>query len=254
MVDRNPDKAWRLQGELQIAFPDADIRRVTADLEHIDAVENACRELETCGIDILIHNAGAYSIPRRTCSTGFDNVFQINFVSPYYITNRLLPHLSARHGRVVAVGSIAHNYAKTDADDVDFATRRKASLVYGNAKRYLMFSLFELLKDHPDVTLAVTHPGITLTNITAHYPKWLFALIKHPMKWIFMPPKAAALSIVEGLFEETPCYRWIGPKWWDVWGEPVNKALTTCLPDECRQIDHTAKQIYAALAPAFSTE
>ena len=45
-----------------------------------------------------------------------------------------------------------------------------------------MFSLFALDDPH----IAVTHPGITQTNITAHYPKLIFAVIKNPMKLIFM--------------------------------------------------------------------
>ena len=62
------------------------------------------------------------------------------------------------------------------------------------------FSLFELFRSEKSVTLSVTHPGITFTNITAHYPKLIFAVIKHPMKVIFMKTDKASLSIVKGVF------------------------------------------------------
>ena len=114
----------------------------------------------------------------------------------------LLPVLRERGGRVVAVGSIAHNYSETDPADVDFSSRTRASRVYGNAKRYLMFSLYGLFENESNVSLAVCHPGITFTNITAHYPKAVFAIIKNPMKVIFMKPERACLSIVRGVFEE----------------------------------------------------
>jgi hypothetical protein len=64
--------------------------------------------------DFLIHNAGAYSIPRFKTDQGVDNVFQINFLAPYYMTRELLPELQKRNGRVIFVGSIAHNYSKID--------------------------------------------------------------------------------------------------------------------------------------------
>ena len=204
--------------------------------------------LEGEDFDVLIHNAGAYSIPRCLCDTGYDNVFQINFVSPYYMTCRLLPRLRERGGRVVAVGSIAHNYSVTDADDVDFRTRKKASLVYGNAKRYLMYALHELFRDEREATLAVAHPGITFTNITAHYPPLLFALIKHPMKVIFMSPRRAALSIVRGVFEMSPYRTWIGPVLLDVWGLPRVKKLRTAKDEEIERIDRVAREIYRALS------
>lgn len=247
LVDRNPQKAARLLADLQAEFPAAVIATVTADLEELAAVEAACGELERLGVDAVIHNAGAYSIPRHLCSTGYDNVFQINFASPYYVTCRLAEHLTARRGRVVIVGSIAHTYAATDPDDVDFSTRSRASLVYGNAKRHLMFAAYAWAKEHPDVGVAVTHPGITLTGITAHYPPWLFALIRHPMKWIFMPPRKAALSILLGLFADTPAGTWIGPRLFSVWGLPRLSALHTCPQEEARQIAARAKAVQKAL-------
>lgn len=244
LLDRNAQKSAKLQKELQIMYPECKIKRITVDLEDMESVSGAVKELKNLPLEVFIHNAGAYSIPRHECSTGFDNVFQINFVSPYYMINQLLPTLRQNRGRVVVVGSIAHNYSKTDRNDIDFSTRKAASKVYGNAKRYLMFSLFELFKTEPEVALSVVHPGITLTNITAHYPKAVFAVIKHPMKVIFMKPKKAALCILRGVFERTPYHKWIGPKWFNVWGLPKKKTLKTCTPRESQQIGFTAKEIY----------
>jgi NAD(P)-dependent dehydrogenase (short-subunit alcohol dehydrogenase family) len=191
-------------------------------------------------IDHLILNAGAYHIPRHKCNTSYDNVFQINFVSPYYIAKALTPHISARGGKIVAVGSIAHNYSHTDENDTDFSTRKKASLVYGNAKRYLMYSLLQ--SDTRCIT--VTHPGITFTNITAHYPKLIFALIKHPMKVIFMRPRKAALCILAGLFADVPKDSWIGPRLFNVWGYPRIKRLLSATEQEKSYIKLTADNIF----------
>lgn len=247
LVGRSEQKISALREKLLDEYKDADIASVICDLEDIDSVRASITELKALGIDILVHNAGAYSIPRKICKNGIDNVFQINFLSPYIITASLLPRIE----RVVAVGSIAHNYSKTDKDDIDFRTRTRASLAYGNAKRYLMYSLFELAKVYPDTKLSVVHPGITFTNITAHYPKLVFAIIKHPMKIIFMKPHRAALSVLKGLFDDTPSYSWIGPRFFDVWGLPKRRVLKTADAKEISFINETATRLFCEYSQAL---
>ncbi len=247
LLDRNAERSAALKRELVAQFPDIDLCRIPLDLADMSSVRTACEELKTRPVDILIHNAGAYSIPRYRCDTGLDNVFQINCAAPYYLTRELLPLLRRRNGRVVMVSSIAHNYSKTDPADPDFATRRHARLVYGNAKRRLMFALQELFRDETAATLSVAHPGITFTNITAHYPKLIFAVIKHPMKWIFMKPKIACLSLLCGVFEPTDYHTWIGPRLWNIWGLPSQRRLRTCDPDESTVIAAQMNALYEQL-------
>ena len=244
LVDRNKDKQSGLANKILEKHPKTQIDFITADLSDFESVKKATERLKELSPDILILNAGAYSIPRYKTDIGFDNVFQINFLSPYYIVKELLPNLREKSGRVVVVGSIAHNYSKTDINDIDFTTRRAASKVYGNAKRYLMFSLLELLKNETGASLSVTHPGITFTGITNHYPKLIFAVIKYPMKIIFMKPKCAVLSIVKGVFQNTPHNTWFGPKIFGIWGMPKLSKLKTCKSAEQKEIFKAAERVY----------
>ncbi len=244
LMDRNRERSEKFRDELKTLAAGAMVRCINVDMSDIDSVKKAAEELKKDCPDIMIHNAGAYSIPRCTTSCGLDNVFQINFASPYYMIKELLPEMRAKKGRFVVVGSIAHNYSKADPEDIDFASRKKASKVYGNAKRYLMFSLYELFKDEKDASLSVTHPGITFTGITAHYPKVVFAIIKHPMKVIFMKPKKASLCLLRGAFEDCGLNEWIGPRVFNVWGLPKKQHLKTCSVDERNLIAKTAEKIY----------
>ena len=207
---------------------------VSLDLEDAASVHAAADILAQTPPHVLIHNAGAYAIPRHNTAQGVDNVFQINCLSPYVLTERLLEPMASVGGRVVVVGSIAHNYSKIDPADHDFSTRKAASKVYGNAKRHLMLALYEEYEDVKDVTLSVVHPGIAFTNITAHYPKWLFCIIKHPMKVIFMHPRRAALSVLRGVFEPTAYGEWIGPRLFNVWGLPRKQTLHTFTREEAK--------------------
>lgn len=243
LLDRNSKKSLALASELKGEFPEMKVSHITADMEDIDSVRAAAEQLSEMEIDYLILNAGAYSIPRHSCSTGYDNVFQINFISPYYLSRRLLPMIEERGGKIVAVGSIAHNYSKIDEGDIDFSTRGQASKVYGNAKRYLTYSLFAL--NSPAVSVA--HPGISFTGITNHYPRLIFALIKHPMKIIFPHPRKACLSILSGLFTDCKPNEWIGPSLLDVWGMPRKKPLKTASRTEAEKIAEIAGEIFDSL-------
>ncbi len=251
LMDRDPERSQAFRQELIKQFPNVSVTCIACELEDSHSVRAACDKAQEIGVDVLILNAGAYAIPRRKCDLGYDNVFTINFVSPYYIVKRLLPTLRKRGGKVVAVGSIAHRYSETDAKDVDFSTRNGSALAYGNSKRYLMFSLYELFRDENGVTLSVTHPGITFTNITAHYPKVIFAIIKHPMKVIFMKPRKASLCILRGVFDTCGHSEWIGPSIFDIWGLPKKRKLRSVSAEESRRIGESAEKIYNLRGPSL---
>lgn len=244
LLDRSKERSGANAERIRAEYKSASVRCITLDLEDIHSVKAACDEMYKTGIDVFIHNAGAYSIPRHICQSGFDNVFQINFASPYFMIRELLPMMRERGGRVVVVGSIAHNYSHIDTKDIDFSERKAASKVYGNAKRFLMFSLYPLFRDGKGASLSVTHPGISFTGITNHYPKLIFAVIKHPMKVIFMKPGKAALSILRGVFESCGDCEWIGPSLFDVWGYPKKKRLRTVGARERADIERISESVY----------
>lgn len=229
---RSESKTQALIDTLRGEYPDLIAHFVPLDLEDTASVLAAADRLSQTPPHVLIHNAGAYAIPRHITAQGVDNVYAINCISPYMLTKRLMEPMASVDGRVVMVSSIAHNYSKIDVSDPDFSTRTAASKVYGNAKRHLMLALFRLFEGEERVSLSVVHPGITLTGITDHYPKWLYAIIKHPMKVVFMSPRRAALSVLKGVFASTAYGEWIGPRWFDVWGLPRKRRLHTFTRDE----------------------
>ena len=232
LLGRSRQKNEDLMAALRREFPALSVEYIPLDLEDAASVDAAAEALSARPLHVLIHNAGIYAVPRYETAQGVDNVFTVNCLSPYRLTRLLEPALAAAGGRVVVVGSIAHNYSRIDPDDVDFSAHPEASLAYGNAKRHLMLAMYRHFEGVKDITLSVVHPGITFTNITAHYPKWLFALIKYPMKLVFMPPRRAALSVLRGVFEPTAYGEWIGPRLLDVWGLPRKRTLRTFTAEE----------------------
>lgn len=247
LINRNETLSNKLKSELLELYPNIDIKIFKTDLEKFEDVKNTCNNLKGTTIDVLILNAGAYKITRRKTELGFDNVFQINFISQYYLVKKLLKNLKqSNNPKVVAVGSIAHKFSEINLKDIDFSKCKTDSKVYGNAKRFLMFSLFELLKKQ-NINFTVAHPGITPTNITQNYSKFVNSIIKYPMKAIFLSPKKASYSIIEGVFDACDYGFWIGPKYFDIWGEPKTTKLKTFSVEECKQIYDIAEKIYTKI-------
>jgi len=246
-INRNLPRSNKLKHQLEEIYPNIKIEIILSDLSSIQSTKQAVEILKEKHIDYLILNAGIYAVPLHKTDSGYNNIFSTNFLSHYYMVKELLSSIKQIKGKIVVVGSIAHNYSKLDVGDVDFSTRKKHSKVYGNSKRFLMFSLMELLKNETDISFSIVHPGVTFTNITNHYPKFIYTLIKYPMKIMFPSPKKASLHIIEGLLKNTPYHHWIGPKILSVWGDPKLSKLKTCKQEESAKIYKIAENIYKNL-------
>ena len=247
LLDRNEKRSIQHSESLKQKFL-IDVKTIVGDMVDVCSVKNLCEQLKKEKFDFLVLNAGAYSLPREKASLGYDKVFQINFISPYYIVKELLPYLREKKDvKVVVVGSIAHKYSKINENDIDFSKVKAPRKVYGNAKRFLMYSLSKLLEKEESITFSIAHPGITPTNITSHYSKFVQAIVKYPMKLAFTNPKNASLNIVKGLFENCSPKTWIGPRIFNIWGKPKIHALKTCDNGEREKIFEIAERLYGEM-------
>ena len=75
----------------------------------------------------------------------------------------------------------------------------------------------------------------------------IYALIKHPMKVIFMSPRRASLSILAAMVQNAEKNEWFGPSLFDVWGLPKKKLLKTCSAEEAAEICKIAEKMLADL-------
>ncbi len=247
-LNRDERKSIDLMNKISENYPSIKIEFIKLDLADFNNVKIVTNQLKSYKLDILILNAGVYNVARYRTNIGFDNIFQVNFVSQYYLAKELIPTLKkSNYSKVVAVGSIAHNYSKIDKLDIDFSKKRKPSLVYGNSKRFLMFGLAKLFSKEDKIKFSLVHPGITLTEMTNHYPKAINWLVKIGIKILFPSPKKAVLSILKGLFDTTPNLTWIGPKTFNIWGKPAKTHINTTTTKECQDIDTIASDIYNKL-------
>lgn len=245
-LNRNKEKTQNQIETLHSLYPNVSIEFIPCDLANFKSVKSATKALKQKHIDLLFLAAGVYNVKRFKTDLGFDNVFQTNFFSHYYIVKELLENIKAVNGKIVAISSIAHNYSKFDLKDIDFSTRKQHSKVYGNAKRFLTFALMELCKIE-NVNLSVVHPGLTLTEMTNHYPKAINWIVKIFIGLFCPNIKKASLPLIKGAFDTTSYHEWIGPPICQVYGKPKKLKLKTCSETESKKIFELSEFIYSTI-------
>ncbi len=249
LLDRSEEKSAEQIKELTALYPNAKISFIKLDLLNFEDVKICIEKLKNVKLDYLILNTGIYNVERKTTSLGYDNIFQVNFLMPYYITKTLMPTLQKNKAKVIAVSSIAHNYSKTNKMDIQFLNCKKNSKIYGNSKRFLTFALFKLFENENNASLTLVHPGITLTNMTNHYPKAINWLVKIGIKVLFPNPKKASLNINKAMFVNSSKIspQWVGPSTFNIWGKPKLKNLKTANEDEINFIYSTAEKLFETI-------
>ena len=246
IIDRTEQGLEALKSRMLERYPEISVDVVSADLSDLKSVNQCIKKLNDCEkIDILIHNAGVFRLSVGHENNDYNIIFKVNFIAPYYMTKKLLPLLEkSEKAKVIVVSSIAHTYARYDEKDIDYSNNKDDQKIYGNSKRFVMYSLMELLKENKKVDLAIVHPGISYTNIMKNFPKFISKIIEVPMKLIFNSPKKSSLSIIKGIFGEHGYCEWFGPKIFNIWGMPKCKKLKSCSQEEITKIFNKAEEIY----------
>ena len=114
-------------------------------------------------IDVLINNAGFVAGRRGTTEDGFEEVFAVNHLAPFLLTNLLLGKLTASApARVITVTSDAHTAAKLDLDDLQLEHRWDSWRSYSNSKLANILFTRELARRTAGtgVTANCAHPGV----------------------------------------------------------------------------------------------
>jgi len=109
-----------------------------ADFSSVAACADAVKKLGT-PVDILICNAGVYSLPKLELAEGLEKQFVINHLSHFILVNRLLGLVqSAPRGRIVVVASAAAYVHAPEAgiefDNLSGQRYYDAGKMYGQSK------------------------------------------------------------------------------------------------------------------------
>ncbi|MEU0467023.1 SDR family oxidoreductase [Amycolatopsis sp. NPDC006131] len=178
MPVRNPRKGEAAIAKIRRPQPGAQLSLRDLDLSALDSVAGLADELIAEGrpIHILVNNAGVMTPPhRQTTKDGFELQFGTNHLGHFALVARLLPLLRAGRARVVSQISIAADQHGINWDDLQWERKYHGNRAYSQSK--IAFGLFGLELDRRSrdggwgITSALSHPGVTPTNLLAARPE-----------------------------------------------------------------------------------
>lgn len=113
---RNTSKLEAALGELSALPGDGQVEGYVADLSDMAEVEALAKAVahKHPRLDVLINNAGVFSVPETRTKDGLDMRFVVNTIAPYLLTQRLLPLLGTS-GRVINLSSAAQSPVDLEA-------------------------------------------------------------------------------------------------------------------------------------------
>ncbi len=119
-------------------------------------------------LHVLINNAGIANVRRSVTADGFEATLQVNYLSPFLLTNLLLPLLKrSAPARIVNVSSIGHFQGSIEFGDLQTERNYGVMKAYSQSKLAMVLFTYELARrlQGTGVTANCLHPGSVSTNI-----------------------------------------------------------------------------------------
>jgi NAD(P)-dependent dehydrogenase (short-subunit alcohol dehydrogenase family) len=119
-------------------------------------------------IAVLINNAGVFQSRPIATAEGHDSVLATNLLSPFVLTQVLLPSLVAgAPSRIVNIGASTSDRARIDPDNLVLGPRWAMRRANSQSKLALMMVTFSLAKRlrGTGVVANVVHPGLVATGL-----------------------------------------------------------------------------------------
>jgi retinol dehydrogenase-12 len=213
LLCRSAEKGAALVAELKALGAQAEV--IEVDLSSLHSVERAAERLirRAPQLDVLINNAGLVNMQRRETLDGLEEMFAVNHLAHFLLTNRSLQSLrAAPAGRIVHVGSGAHAFVNGfDFEDYGWHSRRWATMkAYGHSKlANLLFnrSLSLRLGTSGSVISNTLHPGAVASHMGSNngWVGKLGMLVASP--FLVSPEKGAETSVYLASSPEAARYR-----------------------------------------------
>lgn len=199
-VARNLQKAEATKKEITDASGSASVDFIIADLMSLKQVrkcaETFIEKYKT--LDVLINNAGVCLPERRITEDGFEEMFQINHLSHFLLTNLLLETLKkSSEPRIINVSSKGYKSGKFDPDNFQGEKKFGTFSTYCDTKLLNILFTFELSErlKGTGITVNTLHPGVVNTNFAGELKGVLGILNRMFKPFLISPEKGAATSV-----------------------------------------------------------
>jgi retinol dehydrogenase 12 len=199
---RNADKAVALQKEIETLAWNTNCDYIVADLRSLEQVRQlaATFRLRYSTLDVLINNAGVFLPTRTETEDGYETMFQVNYLSPFLLTNLLLEELQrSEQGRIINLSSSVYAIGKFDPDNLQSVGERHFSVLgtYAATKLFVLMFTEELARrlTGTTVTANAVHPGIVRTRMMLQAPGALRLVSYLSLPFSISPFEGARTSV-----------------------------------------------------------
>ena len=173
LLCRNPSKAEALREELRSLYGDVRVELYIADLGDFQQVREAAESFVRRNepLDVLINNAGLINTERILLDNGQEQMFAVNHLGHFLLTQLLLERLEeAEQGRIIVVSSDAYKLCRgIRFDDLEWSSGFRTFRTYGHSKLANILFVHELSKrlQGTHVTANALHPGAVRSSLGA---------------------------------------------------------------------------------------
>jgi NAD(P)-dependent dehydrogenase (short-subunit alcohol dehydrogenase family) len=200
VIARDRARGEALLRRLRARAPGAAHRVLYADLMRVADAKRVAAEIAAAEprIDILINNAGALFSFRRLTAEGLERTFALNHLAYFVLSLGLRePLLAAAPARVVNTASAAHQSAKLDFADLQFAKAYNGVSAYQRSKLCNILFTRELARrwTGTGVTVNCLHPGFVASRF-GRESGGLLPLVLRAAQLFAISPEEGAETIV----------------------------------------------------------
>lgn len=184
---RSEDKNRAAVAQIKAQHAAANIEAMTLDLADFANVDRfTAALLKTMPvIDVLILNAGLYTMKLYNLANGYEAMMGIMHFGHFRLASQLLDAVkAAKQGRIVVTSSMMHQLGKIDEASFTNPKRHLTGMhAYGQAKLANLLFARELAKRlaGSKVTVNAFHPGAVATDIYRQLPRFMQPLIRATM-------------------------------------------------------------------------
>jgi retinol dehydrogenase-12 len=200
LAARNASKAEAVQKEIAASpgSPAADY--IIADLRSLTQVRRLSETFRQryLRLDVLINNAGIFLPAQEVTEDGFEAIYQVNYLSQFYLTHLLLDELrKSGQGRIINLSSSVYAKGKFDAHALQSGKRVSTFSAYSDSKLFMLLFTVELANrlKGMGVTANAVHPGVVKTQMLMRAPGIFKAMSYLALPFAISPQKGAATSV-----------------------------------------------------------
>jgi NAD(P)-dependent dehydrogenase (short-subunit alcohol dehydrogenase family) len=187
---RDVSRGDKIKDELIKTTKNNKIEYLFCDLSSFESIINCCNKYKEKydKLHVLINNAGVWDFKKRLSKDGIENIFAVNYLAPFLMTNLFLDVLKkSAPSRIINVTSGMH-YGTINFDDIEFKNNFSGARAYSQSKLGLiLFTRFLAKKlEGTGVTVNCVQPGMNKTNLgrdAGSFSRVIFKILgKNPEK------------------------------------------------------------------------